>query len=282
MPPDDPAWPPGKNAVKRHMALRLWMALQWADWMAASARFRCYMIHPAQCTSQLVDNVNDWELSPIDWRYTAHPPHVLTSVSFEIYKWRTASMLRTSFDRLITQADSFTYETVLELDRGYHEILDNLPKALRQAPSDAAACSSSTTPEDKTILWQRNLALKGIHSRIVRLHRPFLARAYTAGSKFASSRAQCLASARLVVDCHRNLRDLSTRGTFWFVYSHTLGAATVLFLDWFWAIDNHLPRAEVDAKAQTIYQVRDIFSTYSEISNASLRKVVESAFRIIR
>ncbi|KAJ5287072.1 hypothetical protein N7478_002758 [Penicillium angulare] len=109
MPPDDPAWPPGKNAVKRYMGLRVWMMVQWSDWMSASARFRCYTIHPDQCTSQVVDNVDDWELSPTDWRYTARPAQVVTSSSFEVYKWNIANMLRQTFDKLITYADRFSF-----------------------------------------------------------------------------------------------------------------------------------------------------------------------------
>lgn len=35
MPPDDPAWPPGKNALKRETALRLWGYLTFFDHLAA-------------------------------------------------------------------------------------------------------------------------------------------------------------------------------------------------------------------------------------------------------
>lgn len=111
MPPDDPAWPPGKNAVKRYIALRVWMMLQWADWMSASARFRCYTIQPEQCTSQVTDNVNEWDLSPTEWRYTPQPANIVTASSFEVYKWQIANMLRLTFDKLITHADKFSYST---------------------------------------------------------------------------------------------------------------------------------------------------------------------------
>ncbi|KAJ5986630.1 hypothetical protein N7451_010995 [Penicillium sp. IBT 35674x] len=274
MPPDDPAWPPGKNAVKRHMGLRVWMMLQWADWMSASARFRCYTIQLDQCTSQLVDNVNDWELSPTDWQYTPRPAHVVTASSFEVYKWNIANMLRLTFDKLITYADKFSYATVLELDAGYRKILEGLPEAYQRE-------NSAVDGSDPRIRRQRNIALEGIHSRIVRLNRPFLSRGYAKGSKFANSKDNCLNSARIVVDCHYNLRDLTTSGSLWFVYSHTLSSAMVLFLDLFWSIDNNLPTAEIDEKTRTIYMVQEIFSMYSEISNIPLRRIVESAFRII-
>ncbi|KAJ5805951.1 uncharacterized protein N7503_003553 [Penicillium pulvis] len=274
MPPDDPAWPPGKNAVKRHMGLRVWMMLQWADWMSASARFRCYTIQLDQCTSQLVDNVNDWELSPTEWQYTPRPARVVTASSFEVYKWNIANMLRLTFDKLITYADKFSYSTVLELDAGYRKILEGLPEAYQRE-------NSVVDGSDPRIRRQRNIALEGIHSRIVRLNRPFLSRGYAKGSKFANSKDNCLKSARIVVDCHYNLRDLTTSGSLWFVYSHTLSSAMVLFLDLFWSIDNNLPTAEIDERTRTIYMVREIFSMYSEISNTPLRKIVESAFRII-
>ncbi|OJJ45899.1 hypothetical protein ASPZODRAFT_133766 [Penicilliopsis zonata CBS 506.65] len=271
MPPDDPAWPPGKNAVKRHLALRTWTALQWVDWMGASARFRSYMIHPEQCTSQPVANVNDGDLSSTDWRFTTQPARVATSNSFEVYKWHIADMLRQTYDRLITHVDRFSYAGVLHLDAGYRKIEEDLPDAYRYEQEG----------EDLKVRWQRNVALEGIHSRIVRLHRPFLSRGYARESKCVYSREQCLRSARIVVDCHYNLRDLTTRGTFWFVYSHTLGAALVLFLDLFWSIDNHMPPAEINERMSVIAMVHDIFSMYSEISNSSLRNIVESAFRII-
>ncbi|KAK9447080.1 uncharacterized protein V1518DRAFT_407373 [Limtongia smithiae] len=275
MPPDDPAWPPGKNAIKRHMALRIWMQLQWADWISASGRFRSYVIHPDQCTSQLVDNVNDWELSPTDWHYTPYDVNVITSTSLEVYKWNIANMLRRTYDKLITHAKDFSYSTVLELDKGYRNILDNLPEPFKGE-------SNSAEPEDEKLKWQRNVALEGIHSRIVRLHRPFLSRGYSKESKFAYSREQCLKSARIIVDCHYNLRDLTTTGVFWFAYSHTLGASIVLLHDLFWSIDNDVPPPELAEKMRVITMVQDIFSMYNEISNSSLRKIVESSYRIIR
>lgn len=50
MPPDDPALPPGKNAMKRDMAVRLWNQLVVIDsFLSDSPLFRCYLLHPSQC-----------------------------------------------------------------------------------------------------------------------------------------------------------------------------------------------------------------------------------------
>lgn len=46
MPPDDPAWPPGKNSLKRETALRLWGHLRFFDYLSACA-------HPSLCLDRV-------------------------------------------------------------------------------------------------------------------------------------------------------------------------------------------------------------------------------------
>ena len=127
MPPDDPAWPPGKNSIKRNQALRVWMALQWADWKCASANFQSYIINPLQTTTQLVDNVNDSDLSATEWRIPIQPAGVATSTTFERYKWGVANILRITYDKLATEGAEFTFSTVLELDRLWKNMLEEMP-----------------------------------------------------------------------------------------------------------------------------------------------------------
>jgi len=46
MPPDDPAWPPGKNALKRETALRLWGFLCFFDHLSACVAPQCPLPRP--------------------------------------------------------------------------------------------------------------------------------------------------------------------------------------------------------------------------------------------
>jgi hypothetical protein len=204
MPPDDPAWPPGKNALKRHVALRLWTMLQHSDWISAPTS-RCYQIHPDQCNTQLVENINDWELS-----YTRPPVYIATSSSFEICKWRIADMLRKTYDKLVTQSERFSYSNVLELDQGYRDILDTLPVSYRSdyVPPHA---------EDSKLRSQRDFVLDAIHSRLLRLHRPFLTKGYEPSSKYTDSKEKCLTSALTLIDRHYQTREHATAGKFWCV-----------------------------------------------------------------
>lgn len=43
MPPDDLAWPPGKNSMKRQAAIRLWGVLVFIDSMSSTVKFRSYV-----------------------------------------------------------------------------------------------------------------------------------------------------------------------------------------------------------------------------------------------
>ncbi|BGP15892.1 hypothetical protein JCM10213v2_003884 [Rhodosporidiobolus nylandii] len=165
MPADDAAWPPGKNAVKREGALRLWGFLTFFDHIAASARFKAYMIHPSQTTTPPPSNVNSYELSPTDWHVTAAPPSVLT---------------------------------ILEIDREYRDLLANMPDVFQQE-------HASLEEKDPMLRSKRYLALQGVHNRIVRLHRPFLVKGWDNPKFASSTEACIKAAKVVLVSHHNNL-----------------------------------------------------------------------------
>lgn len=135
MPPDDPAFPPGKCSLKRESAKRLWGVLVYQDWLGASSKNRSYLISPfhcACCHSYFFDNIltlytvdtddplnlNDSDLSSIDWKVNPSPDSVLTDSSSDRVRIAMSRQVRKVFDAVVLTKD-FTYETVLELDQGY-------------------------------------------------------------------------------------------------------------------------------------------------------------------
>lgn len=118
MPVDDPAWPPGKNSLKRESAKRLWGVLVYQDWLGASSKNRSYLISPFHFDTDDPLNLNDSDLSSIDWRVNPSPPSVLTDSSSDRVRIAMSRQVRKVFDAVVLPQD-FTYETVLELDRGY-------------------------------------------------------------------------------------------------------------------------------------------------------------------
>ncbi|GAA5923190.1 hypothetical protein JCM1841_005923 [Sporobolomyces salmonicolor] len=274
MPPDDPAWPPGKNAVKREGALRLWSFMLFFDHLAASARFKAYMINPAHTTTPPLSNIDSASLSATDWRIQPSPSSILTDASLERHKYQMAVISRKTFDSLIAGAPSFNYGIILELDREYRELLAHMPDVFAQEYSSLEA-------KDPFIRAKRYLALQGVHNRLVRLHRPFLSRGWDPSSKFAYSADACIKSAKIVLVSHHN--NMNINRNLKMMYSHSLSAAIVLAADLYHSIDIGATDAEIEGKKDTLVMGLEIFSerVQSQVASRYLHHIIEQARRVL-
>ncbi|GAA6012945.1 hypothetical protein JCM10207_008390 [Rhodosporidiobolus poonsookiae] len=266
MPPEDPAWPPGRNSLKREMAKRLWAVLVYQDWLGANSRTRSYQISPHHFDTDDPLNVNDADLSPSTTAVQSAPSTVLTDSSADRVRIAMARQVRAVFDRVVL-AREWTYETVLELDAGFRAILDELPERWTLAADEQ---------EQPMLRFQRHFVLEGLHNRIFRLHRPLLSKAGK-NSKYKYSAEACLKSARAVVVSTHNIRDAVADIPY--VFAHVLGASLVLFNDLFQAIDHDLSAPEISSKISTLHLALEIFS--SKPTSASLDTVVQQGHRIL-
>ncbi|SGY16443.1 BQ5605_C012g06873 [Microbotryum silenes-dioicae] len=271
MPPDDPAFPPGKCSIKRETAKRLWAVLVYQDWLGATSKTRCYQILPLHFDTDDPLNLNDSDLSSIDWKVNPAPDSVLTDSSSDRVRVAMARQVRKSFDEIVLMR-SYSYEKVLELDRGYKMILESLP--------DQWTLESSTNGNEQPMLrFQRHFVIEGIHNRIFRLHRPFSTRGYSE-AKYRPSTDACLKSARIVIISTHNIAD-ATRDI-WYSYSHVMGAALVLFNDLFMSIDQDASDSEIDSKRKALLLALEIFTKGSgNICSPSLQVVVQQGAKIM-
>ncbi|GAA5825755.1 hypothetical protein JCM11251_000359 [Rhodosporidiobolus azoricus] len=269
MPPDDPAWPPGKNSLKREMAKRLWAVLVYQDWLGANPRTRCYSISPLHFDTDDPSNVNDADLSLSTSAIHPAPSAVLTDSSASRVRIAMARQVRLVFDRIVLTRDFVSHDTVLELDAGFRNILDDLPERWTLAEDE-------TEREMPMRRFQRHFVLEGLHNRIFRLHRPLLSRA-SKNPKYKASQEACLRSARAVVVSTHNIREAVADIPY--TYSHVLGAALVLFNDLFQAIDHDLSAPEIDSKLSTLSLALEIFS--SSPTSPALGSVVQQGHRIL-
>ncbi|GAA6002401.1 hypothetical protein JCM10207_001101 [Rhodosporidiobolus poonsookiae] len=263
MPPPDPAWPPNACSVRRETALRLFGILSFLDYMSATTRFRCYILDPAQCSTPAVSNLNIDQLSTTDWRIDPHPRNVFTDSSFEYAKYCLCRASREVLQKLAQSSSSFTYDTVLELDAKYRTTLDELESAL---PSEGQAA------QEPVQRWKRLICLEGAHSRLVRLHRPFMA-------KHEHSRRCCLESAEKVI--RMDLDIIRSTNNAWFAYAHGLAAAICLFSDLFAAIDHGLPEKEIERKKEVLVLAFEVFSRSDDVTSPQLRYVVQTGAKIL-
>ncbi|GAA5958954.1 hypothetical protein JCM8115_000702 [Rhodotorula mucilaginosa] len=278
MPPDDPALPPGKNSMKREMALKLWGFMIFFDHLGGSGRYRSYLIHPAQNSAPPLSNLNWSDLSTTEWKVNPAPQSVLTDSTLERHKYQMARLARKTFDMLVVSPEPFNYGMIHELDREYREMLNAMPDAFQHEYATLEA-------QDPYIRSRRYIAMQGVHNRIVRLHRPFLVKGWEPNSRFAYSSEACVRSAKVVVlSHHNNLKlDFGLSRNLRMLYSHSLTAATVLAADLFHSTDTDATDAEVASKRDNFQLALDVFSesVQQKLGSKTLRRIVAAARHVL-
>ncbi|SCV73560.1 BQ2448_7486 [Microbotryum intermedium] len=270
MPPDDPALPPGVNSLKRETAVRLFNYLVLIDsFLSDSAVFRCYILHPSQYNTCRPLNLNCEDLSRTKWR-TITPPakNVYTDASFEIAQCELGAQVRRALDELVLSGKPFSYPAVMEQDALFRGVLEGLPDVL----------STEHPPiESVRIRYQRSLLHEDVYARLVRLHRPFLLRGYSPTSPYRYSTSSCVDASRSII--RSNYELLSITGSLWWMFTSSMRAAIVCFMDLFHAIDTDRAEVEIKEKRAVLVQASIIFAT--EVHSPALQAVVEQGRRIL-
>lgn len=266
MPHDDPAFPPGKNSMKREIVLRLFSLIRFMDVMAAGTRGQTYFISDAVVTSAPPSNVDHAEISKTRWELNPKPRHVLSDASFDFAKFKMAGLARLV---LKTLSDSSTpsYRTVLELDAVFSE--------LRQ---HGATMWGQADQNDIYAIWRRHVCVESLQFRLMRCHRPFLAKGLV-DPRYAYSTSTCITAAKTIVTSHHAIKELTLSA--WFPWSHILSASIILFVDVFAAIDLDLPEAQLEEKKQVLVLASELFSFADEISVPLVRANVAKGARVI-
>ncbi|BGP37248.1 hypothetical protein JCM10449v2_001153 [Rhodotorula kratochvilovae] len=271
MPPEDPAFPPGPNSVKRQTALRVWGLIAFVDTISANARLGAYLVHNEHCTTPPLANLNTSQLSSTEWQIDPAPRSVWTDASMEYSKHRGGLFMKLLFDKLVTHASDFSYDTVLSLDREMRAVVSGFPDAL-------ATESVRLDQANPKLRRQRFSSLAGAHSRLVRLHRPYVLLGYS-DVRYRYSTASCLKAARICVTAHENGRE--ELANIRIMYSHTLSAAIVLASNLFYLIDSKASSAEIEGQRDILCTALDIFDK-TQVASPMLRNVLTHGAGILR
>ncbi|GAA5981756.1 hypothetical protein JCM10908_004595 [Rhodotorula pacifica] len=267
MPPPDPAWPPVACSMRRETALRIFHMLLFYDCLSAATRFRAFLLDLRYCSTPEPSNLDWSQMSITDWRISPKPRSVYTDMSFEYAKHRSCEAYRLAFDKLLSTTTELDYSTILELDRMYRAILQECLQALQSPPSDAHATGVTT------IQRKRWMCEDGLHSRLIRLHRPFM-------TQYETSRKACIESATQLLKIHKRIAPVSR--AVWFIYVHCLSAAICLFVDLFRAIDQDRPREELDEKRAILAISLDVFGHHDQVLSPTLNTVIKTGYGILR
>ncbi|BGO91559.1 hypothetical protein NBRC10512_003219 [Rhodotorula toruloides] len=261
--------PPGVNTLKREMALRMLTTLLFLDY--TSLRIKT-SLPPHLVTSALPGNYNDSDLSP-DEVVPPRPAEEATDISLDLVKFRTALEQR-KFKEMMDGDLPLTYEAILAIDGNYRAILDSLPVQLREDYIPPLG-------EPLTNLWRRNMAIQSVHSRILRVHRPFMAKGWTV-EKYRRSTTTAISAARSILACQTSLNSapLLKSG---FQLLNVQIAIIVLFMS-LWQDTAQTPR-EADDDLTAITATFPWFEKHVDSRVAEVRMIAKSslsAFRLLK
>ena len=187
-------------------------------------------------------NIDDSDLAP-NSAY-ARPINIPTDMAYAHSWYSIAEISRQVTDALSSTArdpDDMPYAILLDLDQKFTNHLTSLPAFLRSDPKSV----QETQPlhsQRPLLTHHRDMVQLLVHSRLYRLHRPYL----TLGSRdprYSYSRTICLRSARLIVETTKKLTSSwgPTPLKLWTVIHHVLVAALVLVVDY--CLNRSDPRA---------------------------------------
>ncbi|BGP32255.1 hypothetical protein JCM10296v2_004036 [Rhodotorula toruloides] len=261
--------PPGVNTLKREMALRMLTTLLFLDY--TSLRIKT-SLPPHLVTSALPGNYNDSDLSA-DEVVPPRPAEEATDISLDLVKFRTALEQR-KFKEMMDGDLPLTYDAILAIDGNYRAILDSLPVQLRENYIPPLG-------EPLTNLWRRNMAIQRVHSRILRVHRPFMAKGWTV-EKYRRSTTTAISAARSILACQISLNSapLLKSG---FQLLNVQNAIIVLFMS-LWQDSTQTPR-EVDDDLTAITATFPWFEKHVHSRVAEVRMIAKSslsAFRLLK
>jgi hypothetical protein len=181
-------------------------------------------------------NLDDEDLTPA--RAYSRPLSEPTEMTYSIGKIELAQAIRELVDeagKSGREVEEMSYDQILRFDRKFTEILNGLPWFYKMDEASRRR-SAPLEKERPYIAWQRNFIHFCFHTRLSRLHRPYLAQGYK-DTRYAYSRMICLRSARMVIEMEQQMRQLASgfnpdSARLWIIVHHVFVATVTLVMDY--------------------------------------------------
>ncbi|KUJ10776.1 uncharacterized protein LY89DRAFT_739766 [Mollisia scopiformis] len=233
---------------------RIWWHLASTDWLLSfmsGAQCGTYMIHPKQMNVDHPSNVDDTEINARgDY---ARPMEFATDMTYFIFRVKFATVFGEMVDAAWeagSDMDELPFELVLEFDKKLNTLLADFDRKFEVVKHNYPPGTNDSSAGQKLArlskqrTMARNMAHFGIHTRISRLHRPYLVRG-AQDPRYAYSRMVCLRSARTVIELGKKMttqvQDLASI-KIWSVNHHVFVSTVILVMDYCFNRDE--PRAK--------------------------------------
>lgn len=235
-----------------------------------------YVCNPSQMNVLPPSNLDDEDLAPA--RACSQPLSEPTEMTYSIGKIELAQAIRELVDEASQaglEVEEMSYEQILAFDKKFTELLNGLPWFYSM--DEASRRKSAPLERERPyIAWQRNFIHFGFHTRLSRLHRPYLARGHN-DPRYAYSRMICLRSARKVIEMEQQMRQ-PARGVnpdsarLWIVVHHVFVATVTLVMDYVCHKDDP-QAAQRKAEIRTCYSTLETNREHSAIARRGLARL---------
>ncbi|KAH7395559.1 fungal-specific transcription factor domain-containing protein [Cadophora sp. MPI-SDFR-AT-0126] len=262
---------------------RLWWHIASTDWMLSfmsGAQCGTYMIHPKQMNVDYPTNVCDESITPMGPSSYAVACKYPTEMTYFLFRLRFATVFREMVDVAWdtgSDIDDLPYEIVIEFDKklndlsayfeeAYSTVMKNMPSF--EWSETLRADGKLVDSKSAQLIRQRNMAMFALHTRVARLHRPYLIRG-AQDPRYSYSRMVCLRSARRVIELGKmmaaSFKNISPI-KIWSVNHHVFVSTMILVMDY--CFNREEPRAR-ERKEEILESFRLMEGTSGESTIAS-------------
>ncbi|KAN0063512.1 hypothetical protein ACQY0O_003959 [Thecaphora frezii] len=233
-----------RSHLQREVARKVWYALATLDWLCAAFFDRCYHCTDEQFTTDVPQNLDDEALieeaaaaqadshdsHAVAFEHRIQPWDVPTCSSFVAIHVDICRTVRSIADAMNQGYES--YETVMQIDERFRNILDDLPPFYRlDGRSEYDPQIVRLHRARPYLALQRAVIHEYVYHRLLMLHRLFMTKGYTR-LKYVHSTRTCVESSRVVLSLLRCLDEVKSRGQrYWIFKFHIFHALLALQMD---------------------------------------------------
>ncbi|WVQ69581.1 uncharacterized protein L199_007801 [Kwoniella botswanensis] len=252
-----------ESLIQREVGRRIWWNLVFLDWqLAPSYNFSC-SIQPDQIKTALPANIEDEDIID-DQPFKPQPISVRTGMSFQLARLKFAEITQ----RQIWQANNNhhpPYSFILSVDGELRKAMMELPEFFQPDPNTKGPPSQD--PKALVRYYEKIMLNLAIHSRMMRLHRPWLSRGYE-DERFAYSKEQCIRAARASL---RMMSDADGTASFlekwWLPLFYVSVSGLVVIIDLLRTPRRQMYSRETDAKISEVKGALDQMRGIMDVSH---------------
>ncbi|KAH8808803.1 hypothetical protein F5884DRAFT_753320 [Xylogone sp. PMI_703] len=224
----------GFDAIELETKRRVWWNLATTDYVVSrilsfmgGPQLGTYMVHPSQMNVLYPSNIYDNFPSTTCSKILIH--EIPTEMTYSIARIEASAIIRELVDASNAagvETDDLDYGHTLIFDKKLNDLFVKFPCYYRDDDTEHSTLEAIYR-EKPFLKWQRDFFLFALHTRLLRLHRPFLLKERRE-AHYGYSREVCLHSTRLVMKMYPEMLQIPYSRIWILTYQLFLATATLV------------------------------------------------------